>query len=226
MGTSFGPHSHFDDDGWDEPPRFFFSITEVIHLAVSVVVLTIAFALVMGARKGALELDVPALLALLPYAAAVVVPAFIFHELAHKFVAQHKDMWAEFRANFLGLFGGLGLTQLLGFLFAVPGAVNIVGHADKRDAGVISIVGPLVNLTLGYGAILLGAVVTIDLPKSSEFGSFWELVILLNAILAGFNMLPLGPLDGRKVWRWSKLGFFGVWALTLALVLLYLTGLS
>ena len=223
MGTSFGPHAHLDDE-WDEPPpRIFFSLTEVLHLAVSVLVLTLAFSLVMGARRDALVLDLDALLTLLPYAAAVVVPAFIFHELAHKFVAQHKDMWAEFRANFMGLFAGLGLTQLTGILLAIPGAVNIVGPADRRDAGVISIVGPLVNLALGYGAILLGALVRVDLPEASAFGSFWELVILLNAILAAFNMLPVGPLDGRKVWRWSKLGFFGVWALVAALPLLYYT---
>lgn len=221
MGTSFGPHDPLDDD-WHEPPRIFFSLTEVLHLGVSVVVLTLAFALVMGARKDVLAIDLGALLTLLPYAAAIVVPAFIFHELAHKFVAQHKEMWAEFRANFLGLFGGLALTQLLGFLFAVPGAVNIVGHADKRDAGVISIVGPMVNLVLGYAAILLDAVVTIRMP-GVPYGSFWELVVLLNAILAGFNMLPLGPLDGRKVWRWSKLGFFGMWALVAALPLVYYT---
>lgn len=220
MGTSFGPHDHLDDEGWDEPPRIFFSLTEVLHLTVSVVILTVAFALVMGARKDFAVVDFKALLTLLPYAAAIVVPAFIFHELAHKFVAQHKEMWAEFRANFFGLFGGLALTQLLGFLFAVPGAVNIVGHADKRDAGVISIVGPLVNLVLGYAAILLDAGVKVKMP-GVPFGSFWELVVLLNAILAGFNMLPLGPLDGRKVWRWSKLGFFGVWALVAALPLLY-----
>lgn len=222
MTASWGFHAH--DDDWDEPPpRIFFSLTEILHLTASVVVLTLAFALVMGARKDALTLDVGDLLVLLPYSAAIVVPAFIFHELAHKFVAQYKDMWAEFRANFLGLFGGLAATQVAGFLFAVPGAVNIVGHADKRDAGVISIVGPMVNLALGYAAILLSALVPIKMPGAASFGDFWELVVILNAILAGFNMLPVGPLDGRKVWRWSKLGFFGIWALVAALLLLVLT---
>ena len=226
MTASFGPFGHahdHDHDDWDEPPpRFFFSLTEALHLTASVIVLTVAFALVMGARKDALVLDVADLLVLLPYSAAIVVPAFIFHELAHKFVAQYKDMWAEFRANFLGLFGGLAATQLVGFLFAIPGAVNIVGHAGRRDAGVISIVGPMVNLCLGYGAILLAPLLPIDMPKAALYGNFWDLVVILNAILAGFNMLPIGPLDGRKVWRWSKLGFFGIWALVIALPLLYL----
>lgn len=223
MTTSFGLHDHEDD--WDDPPpRIFFSLTEVLHLTASVIVLTLAFALVMGARLDPLSVDLAALVALLPFAAAIVVPAFIFHELAHKFAAQFKDMWAEFRANFIGLFGGLAATQLVGFLFAVPGAVNIVGRADKRDAGIISIVGPIVNLVLGYSAVVLALFVEVKMPKSAIADDFWQLVALLNAILAGFNMLPIGPLDGRKVWQWSILGFFGVWALIAALVLLQLSG--
>ena len=214
----------FADDDWDvPPPRIFFSLTEVLHLLASVVVLTLAFALILGGRSGSFLPDFGELAALLPYAALAVVPAFILHELAHKIVAQRKDMWAEFRANFLGLLGGLALTALSGFLFAVPGAVHIVGHATRRDSGVISIVGPMVNLFLGYGALLLEPL--FGPVRIGEFGSFFELVVVLNAILAGFNMLPVGPLDGRKVWAWSKVAFFGMWALVVALpVLYYLSG--
>lgn len=218
------PSYHEGDDDWDAPPpRIFFSGTEILHLLASVVVLTLAFSLILGARSSdnlfGLTLDVGELLSLMPYAAAAVVPAFILHELAHKIVAQRKDMWAEFRANFIGLFGGLFLTAFTGFLFAVPGAVHIIGHATKRDSGVISIVGPMVNLLIGYGALVLDGV----FPRTpvGPFNSFFELIVLLNGILAAFNMLPIGPLDGRKVWRWSKLGFFGMWALIAALFMLY-----
>jgi Zn-dependent protease len=31
----------------------------------------------------------------------------------------------------------------------------------------------------------------------------------VNFFLAGFNMLPIMPLDGAKVWRWNKL----LWAI-------------
>lgn len=213
-------HAH---DDWDEPRRrVWFSLEEVLHLTASVVVLTLAFAMVLERSETGsfgLTFDLPKLLSLLPYSAIAVVPAFILHELAHKIAAQRKDMWAEFRANFLGLTAGLGVTAFTGLLFAIPGAVHIFGHASKRDSGIISIVGPMVNLVLGYGALLLDPV----LPpiRIGSFGSFLELITLLNLVLAAFNMLPFGPLDGRKVMRWSWLGFAGMWALIVALGFLY-----
>lgn len=214
---SFGARDHDDHDAWDDAPRIWFSWTEILHLAASVVVLTVAFALILG-DFSLTNLDFAGLLPLLPFSAIAVVPAFILHELAHKVVAQRKDMWAEFRANFLGLFGGLFLTAFSGLLFAVPGAVHIFGDATRRDSGVISIVGPLVNLFLGYAALILDRMVA-PIPVG-DFASIFEIILLLNGILAAFNMLPVGPLDGRKVWRWSILGFFGVWVLIVALFLL------
>lgn len=214
-------------DGWDEEPaRIHFSGREALHLLASVVVLTVAFAFVLGARSGDvftngiadLNIDGGKLLRLLPYAAVAVVPAFILHELAHKVVAQRRDMWAEFRANPIGLIGGLVVTALTGFLFALPGAVEIVGHADKRDAGVISIVGPMVNV--GIAGLAMALEPLFKPVRVEGFGSFFELIVILNVILAAFNMIPLGPLDGRKVWSWSKLGFVGMWALIVGLAVL------
>lgn len=221
-------------DHWDEPPpRVYFSGVEILHLAFGVVGITIAFSLALGGARGCAGdalvcedmIDVPRLLALLPYSAAVVLPAFILHELAHKIVAQQKDMWAEFRANYFGLTGGIILTAMFKILLSVPGAVYIVGNATRRDAGVISIVGPMVNLVIGYSAFLLDAIFPgVEIPQADGFGisSLFELIVYSNALLASFNMLPIGPLDGRKVWRWSILGFFGMWLLIVALVMLML----
>jgi Zn-dependent protease len=209
------------DDAWDEPARITFSWREALDLTLSVVVLSVAFALVLiGMNYEKLpSLDVGQLLAMLPIAAVIVVPAFILHELAHKIVAQRRDMWAEFRANPFGLVAGIVIPALTGFLFAAPGAVEIVGHADKRDAGVISIVGPLVNVALAAIALVLNGLFR-PIPIGS-FGSLFEIIALLNVILAGFNMLPIGPLDGRKVFRWSVLGFVGMWAIIAGLGWLY-----
>jgi Zn-dependent protease len=43
----------------------------------------------------------------------------------------------------------------------------------------------------------------------------------VNAMLASFNMLPVGPLDGKKVLSWSP-GIFAV-LIGAAFVLLYLS---
>jgi Zn-dependent protease len=223
-------HDHERDDWYDEPPRISFSLREVLHLAASVVILTVAFALVLGHSGdlgGVPTFDLGLIVSLLPYAAVAVVPAFILHELAHKIVAQRKDMWAEFRASPLGLTVGFLVTAFTGFLFASPGAVEIVGDADRRDAGVISIVGPAVNITiaalaLGIDALQIFKPIRVPHAAGTQgFGDFFELIALLNIILAAFNMLPVGPLDGRKVFRWTPLAFFGVWALIVALAIFY-----
>ncbi|HEX2022158.1 MAG TPA: M50 family metallopeptidase [Candidatus Thermoplasmatota archaeon] len=221
-------------DDWEyDRPRIYFSAVEILHLLLGVVGITVAFALLLGGSKGCPDdqivcvpqIDARALVRLLPYAAVVVLPAFILHELAHKIVAQRKDMWAEFRANYFGLTGGIVLTAMFKILLSVPGAVFIYGDADRRDAGVIGIVGPLVNLAIGYVALGLDALLpSVDIPSAGAtgIGSLYELIVLANAVLAAFNMLPVGPLDGRKVWSWSPVGFFGMWALIVALVLLVL----
>ncbi len=242
---------HDDEYG----PRIFFSLEEIGHLALGSAVLTFAFALVLGIRTGgALAFppgfdfsDAPRLLL---FSAIVVLPAFVLHEIAHKIVAQRKDMWAEFRASLKGLAIGLVVTAGIGFLALVPGAVQIYGkgreqaqyelrearlHGDSaevafaaaelreasRNEGVISVVGPMLNLVLGYGALLLMPVVG-PIRVSQDYGNLLDVVVLLNCILAAFNMLPVGPLDGRKVWFWSKLAFVGMWAMILALALLIL----
>jgi len=45
---------------------------------------------------------------------------------------------------------------------------------------------------------------------------------LINTVLAGFNMIPILPLDGAKVWAWNKFAWIGILVLVGAL---YLSGM-
>jgi Zn-dependent protease len=125
--------------------------------------------------------------------------AFLLHELAHKLVAIHYDQIAEFRADYtmLALAVGAGLA---GFLFAAPGAVYHRGYLTPQENAFIALAGPFANvlLTLAfYPLFLLGGFL----------GDVGQLGVTINAALAGFNMIPFGPLDGRKVKDWSLVGF-------------------
>ncbi len=97
-------------------------------------------------------------------------------------------------------------------MFGAPGAVYISPSAagfygydpaarqrdPEEDSMIISAAGPGINLAFAIGFLLLiisgpgGLVLTIAL-----FG------FLLNAGLGSFNMLPVPPLDGSKIFRKS-----------------------
>jgi Zn-dependent protease len=127
---------------------------------------------------------------------------FIFHELAHKFTAMHYGYWAEFRKDNLMLLVAVAMAALAGFVFAAPGATVIYGsNLSRRENGWISSSGAITNLLLAIPFIALAFVGGGLLSIIGVMG--WK----VNGMLASFNMLPVGPLDGKKVLAWSP-GFF------------------
>lgn len=184
-------------------PRLSFSRHELLHLAGAVALLTLAFAFVLnvpveGGGSTALDrLDVPWQLYLASFLA--VSSGFVLHELAHKVLAQRYGHWAEFRAQFAGLFVSVAVALGLGLLFAAPGAVHIWGRVTPRENGLISLLGPATN-----AAIALLALPFVFQPDTEGLGFLIaSTVALVNSLLAVFNLLPFGPLDGRKVLRWN-----------------------
>lgn len=181
------------------------SRTELIHLAIAFAVLTIDIALVraqISLRGGPGGVDVGSLVAGLGVAAVAALTGFVAHEMAHKVVAQRHGFWAEFRMSPAGLFFSLA-TALFGFLFALPGATVIGGMGDTREWGRTSMAGPLTNL--GFGGVFLAASLVGGVLGLAA--TAWATLVFLafvNAVFAAFNLLPFGPLDGRKVIRWSR----------------------
>lgn len=146
---------------------------------------------------------------------------FILHELAHKFTAMHYGYWAEFQKDNLMLLVAVVMAALVGFVFAAPGATMIYGsNLSRRENGRISASGPLTNLLLALPFIALALLGGGLLSIIGSMG--WK----VNGMLASFNMIPVGPLDGRKVLAWSP----GVFLLLIgvafgALVLSYIAPL-
>lgn len=122
---------------------------------------------------------------------------FLLHELAHKFVAQHYGCAAEFRAWDQLLYLAVALAVFIGFIFAAPGAVMISGMVTRKENGVISAAGPATNYLLAM--IFLG--LSFLLPGwTSVFATGFS----INIWLGVFNLIPFGPLDGKKVFNWNK----------------------
>jgi len=134
-------------------------------------------------------------------AALTVGVGFLFHELAHKVMAQRYGCFAEFRASIQMLVLAI-IMRFFGFLFAAPGAVIISGHVSKSQYGKIAVAGPIMNLIIVaiFGILLLVAnYFSIAVLQSISSYGIW-----INAFLAFFNMMPFFVLDGKKVLQWSK----------------------
>ncbi len=131
---------------------------------------------------------------------------FILHEMAHKFTAIRYGYWAEFRKDNSMLLIAVALASLVGFVFAAPGATIIYSNSvsgrglTRRENGIISASGPVVNLLLCIPfavLVLIGGGLGNLLTQIGVFG------IQINAMIAAFNLLPISILDGRKVMAWN-----------------------
>jgi len=124
---------------------------------------------------------------------------FLLHELAHKVVAIRFGQVAAFKADY-AMLGFAVVSGLAGFFWAAPGAVRHAGRITPRENGLVAVAGPVTNL-------VLAALFLPGLAFGGLAGEAAQLGVTANCFLAAFNMIPFGPLDGRKVVSWSVLVF-------------------
>ena len=184
-----------------------FSRTEVEHLFQATLAFTIALAFMsVGSILGAIANPAQFILGGILYSISIA-PAFVIHELAHKFVARKYGCWAEFRSYPSGLRFGVFLAALTGLVFMAPGAVMVAGNTTKPQFGKIALAGPVSNIVLW----LLGlSMVLAGMGSNSLVAMILVPWMWGNAVLGTFNMLPFGPLDGKKIKAWSD-SVFWVW---------------
>lgn len=174
-------------------PKISFSNTEIKHLIISMIILIFAFAFAFSYpfyRHIRYLFNFA-----MPVSALSILTAFACHELAHKFMGQKYGYWSEYRMFPQGLLLALLLGTFTPFIFAAPGAVNIFGMPSKEEGGKIAMAGPLTNIILAM---------IIYLFSFLYLKNILQIVASINAYLALFNLIPFGPLDGRKIFAWDS----------------------
>ncbi len=181
---------------------------ELLEFAKAWLGTALAFAVLFGGvRLGNVEVVTsPRFLQLLLLAALTAGVGVILHELAHRVVARSFGAEAYFVANDGMLVLSVIMALAMGFLFAAPGAVWHRGATSQRQLGLIAAAGPIVNIVL---ALLFGVAIMVgrEAGVSPFILTGLAMGYLINGLLAVFNMLPFGPLDGAKVLAWNGLVF-------------------
>jgi len=185
-----------------------------------------------------------------------IVPAFIiliaslsFHEAAHAWAADrlgdptarvlgrltlnplaHIDWIGTVLFPLVGMLSGL---PLIGWAKPVPVDVRNL-KAPRRDFALVALAGPVSNIVLAVGFALLLSVQGGLVPEGGQtmLTRALAMAVLLNVLLAVFNLLPVPPLDGGNVLagivpepvaklidRMRPFGFFLLYALLLLGVL-------
>jgi Zn-dependent protease len=145
-----------------------------------------------------------------------LVIAITFHEAAHGFVAHHfgdNTAWDRGRVSFNPLkhidpFGTLILPAVLllshsPFLFgyAKPVPVNFRALRHPRiDMVWVALAGPATNIALAMVAAAAFHLLAFAPADAAQWiADNLKNALVINVVLAIFNMLPIPPLDGGRV---------------------------
>jgi Zn-dependent protease len=145
---------------------------------------------------------------------AVLILSLSFHEAAHAWTA---DKLGDPTARQLGRLTlnplshidwiGTVLFPLIAFVSGVP----LIGWAKpvpvdmrnlrhpRRDFAIVAVAGPISNLILALIAAILFKTLAATSGPVNVMGQLLLISVLMNVMLAIFNMIPVPPLDGGNV---------------------------
>ena len=147
----------------------------------------------------------------------VLIMSVVIHEIAHGYAALHYgDHTAEYQGRLtlnplkhLDLYGSV----LLPVLLIVTNAPFLIGWAkpvpynpgnfkpeERRVASIwVASAGILANIALAvfFSIVIRLSSVLAFIPES--FIPLASVIVLLNIVLAIFNLIPIPPLDGSKI---------------------------
>jgi Zn-dependent protease len=186
----------------------FFTNVELRDMVITVLVLAIVYAF-------------PDIMNFVTVALPIVLISFVLKQFGHKLMARRLNCTTTYKIHPIALvlsFFTLLFKSAFGFVSMVVGYMETVPYKFGRwgikvvkltpyDLGIITLAGLAVNLLLAYTFVFFDG----PLPRA---------IVEINAMIVLFNLIPIPPLDGSKIFMWSIWGwvFFSVLAIV-ALIL-------
>ena len=140
---------------------------------------------------------------------SAILVALTIHEFSHAYIAYKlgdntpKSM-GRLTLNPLAHIDWFGLLMLIliGFGWGNPVVFNPYNLKYKKwGPALVAMAGPVSNLVqiAGFGLILKLLEIFTRLSISNLLVQFIDLLIIINAVLLIFNLIPIPPLDGSKL---------------------------
>ncbi len=136
-----------------------------------------------------------------------ILSSLTIHEFSHALIGKLKgDKTAEYEGrlslNPLAHIDWMGFFMLLivGFGWAKPVPFNPYNLKDpKWDSVAIALAGPISNLIVAIISSVVFRISIASLGALNLLSIFFFLLIILNLSLMFFNLIPIHPLDGSKL---------------------------
>jgi Zn-dependent protease len=81
--------------------------------------------------------------------------------------------------------------------------INNMDRLEKKKVAVISLAGPIISLMAAMAFLAIMA-----------FGGSWAFIgingLPVCMVAAVYSLLPIDPMEGKKVWNWNKMIWMAV----------------
>lgn len=143
---------------------------------------------------------------------AILLISVVVHEISHGYMAEYLgDPTARLKGrltlNPIPHIDPLGSVIVPGLLALLPGSLifgwarpvpyNPHNIANRYGNALVAAAGPASNFFIAGVAALVFRLLPIT--TASAAGAFCLAVVLINIVLAVFNLVPIPPLDGSKI---------------------------